>query len=72
MAKDLALLELKTYRYGGHSRSDTGPLSQSRESWSIGKGVDPIDILVARMLADGELDEAEYAENQGCDSAGSF
>ena len=55
------LLELKTYRYGGHSRSDTGPYRKpgELEHW---QGRDPIDILVARMLADGELDEAEYAE----------
>ena len=56
-----ALLELKTYRYGGHSRADTGPYRKPGElaQW---QERDPIDILTARMFADGELDQEEFLE----------
>ncbi|MCY4540744.1 MAG: thiamine pyrophosphate-dependent dehydrogenase E1 component subunit alpha [Chloroflexi bacterium] len=55
------LLELKTYRYGGHSRSDTGPYRKPGElaQW---QSRDPIDILTARMFADGQLDQDEFNE----------
>lgn len=56
-----ALLELKTYRYGGHSRSDTGPYRKPGELAHWQKR-DPIDMLTARMYADGELDQGEFAE----------
>lgn len=55
------LLELKTYRYGGHSRSDTGPYRKPGElaRW---QERDPIDMLTARMYTDGELDQDEFLE----------
>ncbi len=55
------LLELKTYRYRGHSRSDTAPYRApgELEEWMQR---DPIDILVSRMTADDEIDHAELAE----------
>jgi pyruvate dehydrogenase E1 component alpha subunit len=55
------LLELKTYRYRGHSRTDTGPYRPEGEleQWMQR---DPIEILKERMIADGELDQTEYDE----------
>lgn len=56
-------LEMKTYRYLGHSRTDTGPYRPAGEldAW---KERDPINLLKARMIADGQLDETEFAELQ--------
>lgn len=53
------LLELKTYRYGGHSRADTGPYRKPGElaRW---QQRDPIDLLTARMVAAGELDQDQW------------
>ena len=55
------LLELKTYRYRGHSRSDTAPYRApgELEEWLQR---DPIDILVSRMMSDDQIDDAELAE----------
>lgn len=55
------LIECKTYRYRGHSRTDTAPYRKPGEldEWLQR---DPIDILKARMIADGQLDEVEFAE----------
>lgn len=54
-------LEMKTYRYLGHSRTDTGPYRPPGEldAW---KERDPILLLKAKMIADGQLDEVEFAE----------
>lgn len=54
-------LEMKTYRYMGHSRTDTGPYRPEGEldAW---KQRDPILLLKAKMIADGQLDETEFAE----------
>ena len=54
-------LEMKTYRYMGHSRTDTGPYRPPGEldAW---KERDPILLLKAKMIADGQLDEVEFAE----------
>lgn len=57
------LLELKTYRFRGHSRSDTGPYRPEGELEEWMKR-DPIDILKDRMIADGQLDETEFTELQ--------
>lgn len=56
-----SLLELKTYRYRGHSRTDTGPY---RPEGELDKWLerDPITILKERMIADGQLDETEFTE----------
>lgn len=56
-----SLIECKTYRYRGHSRTDTAPYRQPGEldQWLQR---DPIDILKARMIADGQLDEVEFSE----------
>lgn len=55
------LLELKTYRYRGHSRTDTGPY---RPAGELEKWLqrDPITLLKTKMIAAGQLDETEFAE----------
>ncbi len=56
-------IEFKTYRFRGHSRTDIGPYRPEGEleAWMQR---DPIVILKERMIADGQLDETEYAELQ--------
>lgn len=56
-----ALIELKTYRYRGHSRTDTAPYRKPGELDEWLKR-DPITILKDRMIADGQLDETEFEE----------
>lgn len=56
-------LELKTYRYRGHSRTDTGPYRPEGELERWMKR-DPLIILKDRMIADNQLDEVEYQEMQ--------
>lgn len=58
------LIEFKTYRYRGHSRTDTGPYRPAGEleEW---QRRDPIDILKQRMISDGQLDETEFDELKG-------
>lgn len=55
------LIEFKTYRYRGHSRTDTGPYRPAGEleEWQLR---DPIDMLKKRMIAAGQLDETEFDE----------
>lgn len=57
------LIEFKTYRYKGHSRNDTAPYRPAGEldRWLQR---DPIHILRDRMIADGQLDQAEFEELQ--------
>ncbi len=54
-------LEMKTYRYMGHSRTDTGPYRPAGEldAW---KQRDPILLLKTKMIADGQIDEVEFGE----------
>lgn len=58
------LLEFKTYRYRGHSRTDTAPYRRPGELDEWLKR-DPIDLLKQRMIADGQLDEPEFDEMKG-------
>jgi acetoin:2,6-dichlorophenolindophenol oxidoreductase subunit alpha len=55
------LLEMKTYRYSGHSRSDPGTYRPEGEleAW---KQRDPIDILRTRLLETGEATAEQLAE----------
>jgi TPP-dependent pyruvate/acetoin dehydrogenase alpha subunit len=55
------LLELKTYRYRGHSRTDPAAYRApgELEQWMQR---DPITLLKDRMIVDGQLDEVEFAE----------
>jgi TPP-dependent pyruvate/acetoin dehydrogenase alpha subunit len=57
------LLELKTYRYRGHSRTDQAPYRKPGEldTWLQR---DPITVLKNRMIAAGQLDETEFTELQ--------
>jgi pyruvate dehydrogenase E1 component alpha subunit len=59
-----ALIELKTYRFRGHSRTDQAPYRPKGELEEWMKR-DPIVILKDRMIADGQLDETEYEELRG-------
>lgn len=55
------LIECKTYRYRGHSRTDTAPYRKPGEldDWLQR---DPINILKDRMIADNQLDTVEFDE----------
>lgn len=50
------LLEMKTYRYAGHSRSDPATYRPDGElaAW---QARDPLDIAAAKLLADGVVDD---------------
>ena len=52
------LIEAKTYRYRGHSRTDAAPYRPAGEldQWLAR---DPINILSQRMIADGQLTEEQ-------------
>jgi acetoin:2,6-dichlorophenolindophenol oxidoreductase subunit alpha len=54
------LIEMKTYRYRGHSRSDPAKYRPDGEleAW---KGRDPIEILGARLADEGILGDADQA-----------
>ena len=54
------LLEMKTYRYRGHSRSDPAKYRPAGEldAW---KARDPIDLMAARLTAEGLLSEDSQA-----------
>jgi TPP-dependent pyruvate/acetoin dehydrogenase alpha subunit len=54
------LLEMKTYRYRGHSRSDPAKYRPAGEleAW---KARDPIEILGGRLAGDGRLSAADQA-----------
>jgi pyruvate dehydrogenase E1 component alpha subunit len=55
-----SLLEMKTYRYRGHSRSDPAKYRPEGEldRW---KARDPIDLLAARLVAEGGLAAGDQA-----------
>ncbi len=52
------LVEMKTYRYSGHSRSDPATYRPAGEldAW---KKRDPIDILAAKLVSEGLIQEGE-------------
>lgn len=55
------LLEMKTYRYSGHSRSDPATYRPDGEldQWKMR---DPIDIFSKRLITQGLIDESQLAE----------
>ncbi len=59
-----ALIELKTYRYRGHSRTDPATYRKPGELDAWLKR-DPINLLKDKMIADGQIDEVEYEELKG-------
>jgi pyruvate dehydrogenase E1 component alpha subunit len=58
------MIELKTYRFRGHSRTDTAPYRTPGEldRWLQR---DPITLLKDRMIEEGQMDETEFAELSG-------
>jgi len=52
------ILEMKTYRYRGHSMSDPAKYRTREEVDEVRKTRDPIDHLQERLVADGFADEA--------------
>ncbi len=56
------VLEMKTYRYRGHSMSDPAKYRSKEEVAKMREQHDPIDQLKTRLLADGIVDEAALKE----------
>lgn len=58
-----SLIEAKTYRYRGHSRTDPATYRPAGEleQW---QARDPISILAERMKADGQLTDAQFKQIQ--------
>lgn len=54
------LVECKTYRYAGHSRSDQAAY-RDEEEYRRWLARDPIDLYAARLVEDGTLGESEVA-----------
>ena len=56
------ILEMKTYRYRGHSMSDPAKYRTKEEVQKVRQERDPIDMLRERILAAGAADEAALKE----------
>jgi pyruvate dehydrogenase E1 component alpha subunit len=56
------ILEMKTYRYRGHSMSDPAKYRSKEEVTKMREQHDPIDHLKTKLLADGLIDEAGLKE----------
>jgi pyruvate dehydrogenase E1 component alpha subunit len=56
------ILEMKTYRYRGHSMSDPAKYRTKEEVSKMREQHDPIDHLKEKLLADGIIDEARLKD----------
>ena len=56
------ILEMKTYRYRGHSMSDPAKYRSKEEVSKVRQETDPIDTLRERILGSGAADEAQLKE----------
>jgi pyruvate dehydrogenase E1 component alpha subunit len=56
------ILEMRTYRYRGHSMSDPAKYRTREEVQGMREHRDPIDLLRKRILEDGTVSEAELKE----------
>jgi len=56
------LLEMKTYRYRGHSMSDPAKYRSREEVQSVRENRDPIDLARREMLERGDADEGWFRE----------
>lgn len=55
-----SLLEMKTYRFRGHSRTDPAKYRPEGEL-ELWRQRDPIDLLAAKLSAEGSLSEGDYS-----------
>ena len=56
------ILEMKTYRYRGHSMSDPAKYRTKEEVAQMRKEHDPIDTLRDRLMATGHVDETKLRD----------
>ena len=56
------LMEMKTYRYRGHSMSDPAKYRSREEVQKVREQRDPIDQLRRRLIDDGAIDEATFKD----------
>ena len=58
------ILEMKTYRYRGHSMSDPGKYRSKEEVQKYKEQYDPIDNLKKYMISNNLVKEADFKKNQ--------
>ena len=56
------ILEMKTYRYRGHSMSDPAKYRTKEEVKEVKEHHDPIDMIKDKLISGGHADEAQLKE----------